>query len=241
MKKKLKIVSQKIGSILSTLVLGIAIVLCLSVIKQVATNGYVKIGEISLFRVVTGSMEPELPIGSLLVCRETDIREICEEDIVCFRSMNPQILGEIVTHRVVRIGTSADGTVLLETKGDANLSADVEYVSQQNFIGKVEYYAKDSNVMAAVINLLTDKVGFFILILFPTLLIAGFILRSCMLNIRRNMEQVLQENEQAAQEELYTQEEYEAMLARIKNELLEEMKQGVEQDDEQIGEPEKTE
>ena len=44
----------RIGSVLSTLALVVAVVLCLTVIVQVTTNGYVQIGGFSLFRVITG-------------------------------------------------------------------------------------------------------------------------------------------------------------------------------------------
>lgn len=242
-KKEKQTLQVKLGSVLSTLVLVMAIVICLSVIIQVTTNGYVQFGGYSLFRVVTGSMEPELPVGSLLVCKETPMEQIQVGDIVCFRSLNPKMLGKVITHRVIAVQKAPDGSLLLETKGDANLTADSEYVSQNNLIGKVNHSAKDDNIMASVVDVMTDKIGFLILILFPTLLIAGFILRSCMLNMRRDIETALEEEKQAkkAQNQLYTAEEYAAMLARIKQELLEEMKYDVSENKEQGAKSSKTE
>lgn len=239
----MKNLHKKIGSALSTLVLVISIILCLTVVTQVYSNGYVQIGGFSLFRVVTGSMEPTLPVGSLLLCQETDIQQIQVGDIICFRSRNPQIMGKIITHRVISITVSGEGETLLETKGDANLSADSEFVTQKNLIGRVNHYAKDGNLMASLVNVLTDKIGFLMLILFPTLLIAGFILRSCMMNMRRDIEQALEEEKRQKIEEdrLYTEEEYAAMLERIKNELLEEMTQGAEENDEKTPKTSKTE
>lgn len=242
-KREHRQLQKKIGSALSTLALVISMILCLTVVVQVTTNGYVQIGGISLFRVVTGSMEPEIPVGSLLLCQETDIADIQEGEIICFRSKNPQIMGKIVTHRVVNVTLSGDGEVLLETKGDANLSADAEYVTASNLIGRVHHYSKDNNVMVSLVNVLTDKIGFMMLILFPTLLIAGFILRSCMNNMRRDIEIALEEEKRkkAEQDKLYTDEEYAAMLERIKNELLEEMKHDVEENGEKPTENSKTE
>ena len=62
----------KLSSGLSSLALVIAVVLCLTVVVQVTTNGYVQIGGYSLFRVITGSMEPEIPVNSLLICKKTE-------------------------------------------------------------------------------------------------------------------------------------------------------------------------
>ena len=234
---------KKIGSALSTLALVISIILCLTVVTQVCSNGYVQIGGFSLFRVVSGSMEPELPVGTLLICQETEIQQIQEGDIICFRSRNPQIMGKIITHRVINVTVSGEGEPLLETKGDANLSADSEFVTRKNLIGRVNHYAKDGNFMASLVNVLTDKIGFLMLIMFPTLLIAGFILRSCMMNMRRDIEIALEEEkrQKAEEDKLYTEEEYAAMLARIKSELLEEMTQGAEENDEKTPETSKTE
>jgi signal peptidase I len=241
--RKLKNIYKKIGSALSTLALVISLILCLTVVTQVVSNGYVQIGGLSLFRVVTGSMEPELPVGSLLICQETSIQQIQEGDIICFRSRNPQIMGKIITHRVIDITTSGEGELLLETKGDANLSADSEFVTAKNLIGRVNHYAKDGNLMASLVNVLTDRIGFLMLILFPTLLIAGFILRSCMTNMRRDIEEALEEEkrQKAEGERLYTDEEYAAMLERISRELLEEMTQGAEENDEKTAKTSKTE
>ena len=63
--------------------------------------------------------------------------------------------------------------------------------------------------MASLVSVLTDKIGFLMLILFPTLLIAGFILRSCMMNMRRDIEAALEEEnkKKEADEQLYTEEE----------------------------------
>ena len=243
MSKAKQTISNKIGSALSNLALVIAVIICLTVVVQVTTNGYGQIGGCSLFRIVTGSREPELPVGSLIVCQDVPVSQIQERDIVCFRSKNPQILGQIVTHRVINTVVREDGSVLLETKGDANLSADAEYVTQDNLIGKVNYYSKDRDFMASFVNILTDKIGFLILILFPTLLIAGFILRSCMNNMRRDIDRALEEEKRKKEEEnvLYTSDEYAAMMERIKAELLEEMKLGVGENGEQGTKDSKTE
>jgi len=233
----------KLSAALSTLALVIALIICFGVIIQVTTNGYVRFGGYSLFRVVTGSMEPAVPVGSLLVCKSTPIEEIGQGDIVCFHSLNPKILGKVITHRVIAVEKDADGAPMLVTKGDANLSADSERVTQTNLIGRVNHYAKDDNIMASVVDVMTDKIGFMVLILFPTLLIAGFILRSCMMNMRRDIESALEEEKRIRekQNQLFSPEEYAVMLERIKQELLEEMNYDVSENPESGDQSSKTE
>ena len=222
-------IAKKIGSSLATLACITAALLCILIVAQVYTQGYVNIAGFSVFRVITGSMEPEIPIGSLLLSREVPISEIENKDIVCFISKEPPTQGKVITHRVVGITTKADGSILLETRGDANLVTDRYYVTVDNLIGRVTWYTKEGNLMAGVMSFLTNEVGFLIFILFPILLVAGFILKSCVQNIRNEMDTVLHEMEKEEQHRhvQLTREEYAEIEAKIRQEFLEEMKQGV--------------
>ena len=222
-------IRSKLGSWLSTMVLVISVIICLTVVVQVSTNRYVQIGGYSLFKIITGSMGETIPEGSVILCRDTDIREIEEGDIVCFLSENPQVMGKVVTHRVCSITISDDGLIQLETKGDANLTADRELVTEKNLIGKVYGYEKDKSVMLMLVDVLTDKIGFLILILFPTLLIAGFVLRSCIKNMKKEIENAINEEQQIKKAQLYSEEEYAEMLQRIKNEVAKELEETVEE------------
>ena len=66
---------------ISSVFLALAASLCLIFAVQVATRGYVTIGGRSLFRVVTGSMEPTISVGAVLVCKDTEIEQIQKGDI----------------------------------------------------------------------------------------------------------------------------------------------------------------
>ena len=82
---------DKIANGVASLVLVIAVVLCITVIAQVLSTGYVTIFGRSLFRVVTGSMEPTIPTGALLVSHQTDIASIRMGDIICFQTQEAEI------------------------------------------------------------------------------------------------------------------------------------------------------
>ena len=83
--------------------------------------------------------------------------------------------------------------------------------------------------MAGLVDFLTNEMGFLIFVLFPVLLVAGFILKNCVQNIRKEMDTVLKEVEKEDKHQVgqLTQEEYAEIEARIRQEFLEEMKQGV--------------
>ncbi len=67
--------------------------------------------------VISGSMEPELPVGSLALTRVAPATEAEPGDIVTV----PRQDGDgLVTHRVVEVESAADGVTLLTLRGDAN-------------------------------------------------------------------------------------------------------------------------
>ena len=218
-------------SIVLTVALALAVAVCLYVVIQVLSRGYANLGGLMMFRVVTGSMEPTIPTGALLITREVDIETIRLDDIVCFRTQVSEIWGKIVTHRVVGVLQSEAGTVLLETKGDANLVSDIFYVDESNLIGKIVWHSGDDSVLAGIVSLFTNKIGFLGCIVFPTLFITGWILKDSVASIRKDMltiMQVSQLQEQAWENDPLcgmTQEEYNEMYERIRAELMEELMQ----------------
>ncbi len=85
-----------------------------------------------MYNVISGSMEPEIRVGSLIYVQSTEPEGIEEKDIIAFFSSVED--GSIITHRVVKNGV-VSGT--FTTKGDANSSEDPTPVPYDNFIGKV--------------------------------------------------------------------------------------------------------
>ncbi|MCR0204927.1 signal peptidase I [[Clostridium] innocuum] len=75
--------------------------------------------------VLTGSMEPAIPVGSIVITKEQSSYEI--EDIISFQEE-----GAIITHRIITIDRER-----YITKGDANNVADTEEVQQKQILGKV--------------------------------------------------------------------------------------------------------
>ncbi len=84
----------------------------------------------SLQYVQTGSMDPTLPVGSIIFCRKYDPKvdtirvgyhgTSLEGDIITFYDASRTI----VTHRAVQKFTSSTGILCFETKGDNNSSID---------------------------------------------------------------------------------------------------------------------
>ena len=85
-----------------------------------------------IYHVISGSMEPAIPTGSVVYVKETEASEIQTNDVIAYYSSEDT--GAIITHRVVQ-NRVVSGEFI--TKGDANDKEDVTPVSYERMIGKV--------------------------------------------------------------------------------------------------------
>ena len=115
MKKAFKI----IDTVLFSCVLAVALCLCVMIfffhIKPVV--------------VVSGSMEPEIPVGSLVFIDQRD-QSVNPGDVIAYRIGDT--MDTIIVHRVV--DQNNDGMYI--TKGDSNDTADPASVTKQQIVGK---------------------------------------------------------------------------------------------------------
>lgn len=88
----------------------------------------VRLFGIQVFSVISGSMEPEYPVGSLIYVKDVDPSEIEVNDVITYVLPN----GTPSTHRVIGIDSANQH---FYTKGDANETEDGEPVHFKNLIG----------------------------------------------------------------------------------------------------------
>ena len=85
------------------------------------------------FVVLSGSMEPEISPGDVVVVQETDPESIEEGDVITFAEEGEEVP---VTHRVIDL-QEHDGAIAFETQGDANPEPDASLVPPENVLGSV--------------------------------------------------------------------------------------------------------
>ena len=101
------------------LLLFILVVLIINALLTLFKDDYyTTFGNYRLFAIVTDSMEPEIPSGSMIVCtKPINQSEITTGTVITFKYKN----GDetiLLTHRVVSVATDADGAALYTTRGD---------------------------------------------------------------------------------------------------------------------------
>lgn len=87
--------------------------------------------------VLTGSMEPGLPPGTLVVVRPTPPVNIRIGDVMTYQIESGK--PEVVTHRVIGVVASSDGSRTFTTQGDNNPQADPNQVVEEQVKGTVWY------------------------------------------------------------------------------------------------------
>ena len=82
-----------------------------------------------IYNVVSGSMEPTIPVGSVIYVKPIDPVDIEKGDIIAFQSGDSVVMHRVTDNKIV------EGT--FNTKGDANDSEDLNEVPYASLIGIV--------------------------------------------------------------------------------------------------------
>ena len=72
--------------------------------------------------MLTGSMAPEIDPGDVTIVTPIAVSEVTEGMVITYH--RPIEDHSLVTHRVISVETAPDGTVTVQTKGDANAAVD---------------------------------------------------------------------------------------------------------------------
>jgi signal peptidase len=124
--------------------------------------------------VLSGSMEPALPVGSVEVTRPVNVDDIQAGDIITFRSPTN---GALMSHRVVDVLNGE--THGFRTKGDNNEDVDPYVIPAESVVGRFAFKVDNAG---RVVEYLKTPLGFILLGLIGFALIAAEI--STMLEVR---------------------------------------------------------
>lgn len=103
-----------------------------------ATVGVPRLAGATPYTILTGSMKPAMPPGSLIVVRKTDADDLGIGTPVTYQLESGK--STVVTHRIVAVGTNARGERTFTMQGDANNTADEKPVRPAQIRGAVWYH-----------------------------------------------------------------------------------------------------
>jgi signal peptidase len=117
--------------------------------------------------VMSGSMQPTIQTGDVVVAREIPAIDARVGDIVTFR--DPLEHDKLITHRIREIHF-VDDMVSVVTKGDANSNVEHWAVPKDGTIGRVAFHVPRLGYFMVWIH---STFGLLLLIVFPTLLLGA--------------------------------------------------------------------
>jgi len=120
-------------------------------------------GNIKFLTVQSGSMEPAIKMGSVVVVKPATDYKI--DDVITFGQISKTKTP--TTHRIFDIKVSASEPVYI-TKGDANNAPDQKEVAKKEVIGKV---LLDVPYVGYAVSVAKKPIGFLLIIIVPALAI----------------------------------------------------------------------
>lgn len=159
-----------IGVVLCVIMLPILIVNITLIMKSYINKDEVpKFGGYCPLIVLTGSMEPEIRSGDLIICKQIDSSEVAVGDVIAF--FDPDSTGTaVLTHRVVEI-TEEDGSLAFRTKGDANNAADRFAVPAADLVGAYQFRIAGAGNVAMFMQ---TTAGLIVCVVLPLILLVGW-------------------------------------------------------------------
>ena len=154
----------------------IALLICAATIAAIFLIFYRPVllwGDTRYEPVFSGSMEPAIPVGGIVVIKPVDPETLKIGDIICFQLSEPTS----ITHRIINIIDEG-----FMTKGDANEDPDQWIVKKENVIGNAIFTVPFIGYLGYFVK---TPIGFILLILLPASLIIIMEIRNIIKEIKK--------------------------------------------------------
>ncbi len=169
MKKKRSLIAKAVETALLFTILILGLLVILSERKEIL--GY------KFLVVRSGSMEPAMKTGSLLLIKSNENNEYQEGDIVTFGPVSDAKM--LITHRISKV-EGKNGELVYTTKGDANDGPDPRKLREEQILGK---FFLAIPLIGYVVGFTQTPLGVTLLIVIP----ATILIYNEILNIKKEI------------------------------------------------------
>lgn len=111
--------ARKVLNIISTVLLVLIVAVVIVVFISRATGNSPSVFGYHIFRVSTGSMEPTLSVGDVILVKEVSAQDIKKDDIITYKGLRGDLAGKMITHMVVTEPYEQNGVIHYQTQGIA--------------------------------------------------------------------------------------------------------------------------
>ena len=148
--------------ILYQILVIMALILTMVIVLQRISANNQSIGGYKIFRVITGSMEPEYEVGEVVISKEIDPKDIEVGDDIVYLGKTGEYAGKIIMHNVIGIDTNQDGRLTFRAKGLQSNSVEDPQINEEQIYGVVKYRA---HILTILYNLATNVYSIFFIII----------------------------------------------------------------------------
>lgn len=157
---------RKVIKIIFKILYQILVVLCFIIaaiiILQKITDSSKSIAGYRIFRVITGSMEPEYDVGEVVISKEVDPNDIKVGDDIVYLGTYGEYSGKIIMHSVVAIDKDENGNLNFHAKGLHSSSVEDPQIKESQIYGVVKF---KSMILTVLYKLATNIYSLFIIII----------------------------------------------------------------------------
>lgn len=159
-------VAKKILKIVFKILYQILIILCvlliIIVVLQKVSDSHRTILGYRIFRVITGSMEPEYDIGTVVICKEVDVNDIKVGNDIVYLGKYGEYNGKIIMHEVIDIDKDENGNnTNFHAKGLHSQSVEDPQIKPDQIFGVVKF---KSGILTILYNLATSIYSSFVIV-----------------------------------------------------------------------------
>jgi len=220
-KKILKIVLK----ILYQILIILCVILTIIIVMQKVSNSNRTILGYRIFRVITGSMEPQYDVGVVVVSKETPPNEIVVGDDIVYLGTYGDYNGKIIMHNVVAIDKDENGNnINFHAKGLHTASVEDPQIKPNQIYGVVKL---QSGILTLLYELATSIYSAFIII---TILVLNVFL-SFKTSAKNKIQKLQEHYEEEVYEEIEEDEEVEE--EDVENESESEIEEDIIEDTEE--------
>ncbi len=157
---------KKIFRIVFKVIYQIIVIICLIlaavIIMQKVTDSNRSIAGYRIFRVITGSMEPEYDVGEVVISKEVPTKDIKVGNDIVYIGRNGEYSGKIIMHSVIAIDKDENGNYNFHAKGLHSSSVEDPQIKENQIYGVVKYKSK---ILTVLYKLATNIYTVFVIIL----------------------------------------------------------------------------
>lgn len=159
--EKLNKIAKMVLKILYQLLIIICVLLILIIFFQKLSDNNKTIFGYRIFRVITGSMEPEYEVGTVVISKEVKASDIKVGDDIVYLGKYGEYNGRIIMHQVIAIDEKDNGELNFHAAGLYNTSIEDPQISESQIYGVVRF---QSSILTLLYKLATSIYSAFIII-----------------------------------------------------------------------------